>query len=293
MGQAHEILAAVLRCARIPGRGVAIRLAETILGPNRGSFTVPLRHGGLLIIDGEVDQPVFYTGGHDWHVMDFLVRSANPGDVVVDAGAGIGIYTVPLALKVGPRGGVYAFEALQANFDLLQRNIELNHLTNVTAVHAAVSDATGSLDVPYFSYRPAGLGNYSLASKSDRRVAIQSHALDDFFSERGITSIDLMKMDIEGSEVMALRGMRGFFSRRAVTITCCEINPSHLLKMGNAPSEVYDLLTESGLKIYRIGRFSGLRTIHREDLQSIVRSIDCVALRGDDSASSLSNKDEN
>jgi FkbM family methyltransferase len=280
--EAHESVAKVLRRARFPGRRLVVYLTERIFGTNPGEFIVPLRHGGRLIIDGIIDQPVFYTGAHDYHVMDFLTRSANTADIVIDVGAGIGIYTVPLALKVGPNGHVYAFEALRANFELLERNIELNGLTNVTAVHGVVTNSTGTLTIPHFSSRPGGLGgigNYSLASKSNEQTTVRSYALDEFFLNHDVTKINLMKIDVEGSEVMAIKGMKSFFSAGRVLTTCCEFNPAWLRKMGTDPRELYELFVEFGLRVFRLTRLSGLAELKKEDLPSGPGSIDCVAIR--------------
>jgi FkbM family methyltransferase len=280
--EAHESVAKVLRHARFPGRRLVVDLTERIFGTNRGEFIVPLRHGGRLIIDGVLDQPVFYTGAHDCHIMDFLIRAANTADTVVDVGAGIGIYTVALALKVGPNGHVYAFEALRANFELLERNIKLNGLTNVTAVYGAVTNSTGTLAIPHFSSRPGGLGglgNYSLKSKSNEQTIVGSYALDEFFLNHGVTKINLMKIDVEGSEVMAIKGMKNFFSAGRVLITCCEVNPAWLREMGTDPGELYELFLEFGLRVFRLTRLSRLVELKKEDLPSGPGWIDCVAIR--------------
>lgn len=276
---AHQLVAHVLRHIRFPGRGIVIDFTEKIFGGNPGEFIVPLRHGGRLIVDGVIDKPVFYTGGHEWHVMDFLIRKTKVGDTVVDVGAGIGTYTIPLALKVGSSGHVYAFEALKANFELLERNVKLNELANVTAVHGAVTDKTGTLSVPFFPIRPGGIGNYSLASRSDERTTIPSYALDDFFSERGFTHINLLKIDIEGSEVFAINGMKLLFSEGRIATTCCEFNPGWLGRMGSDPYELFELLAGFGLRVFRLTKLSGLKELKEEGLHLHPGSFDCVALR--------------
>lgn len=276
----RECLAKVLRRFRFPGRKRVIDLAEKILGPNSGEFVVPVRHSGHLIIDGIVDRPVFYTGTHDTHVMNFLLRVVQEGNTVVDIGAGIGVYTIPLALKVGPSGHVYAFEALRPNFDLLLRNIELNGLRNISATHAAIIDVSGILEVPIFDERPGGLGslgNYSLASLSPRRNTISCWSLDDFAARSGITRIDLLKIDIEGSEVRAVSGMKRLFSDGRVRITCCEFNRYWLQKLGADPQELHNLFSSCGLQVYRLTRFGRLKKISAAYLASAPDSWDAVA----------------
>ena len=126
----------------------------------------------------------------------------SPGDVAVDAGANIGIYTRFLSLCVGPTGCVHSFEPSPENFRRLQA--ATRKLPNVRLSQAAVGESSrrsrlyisDKLNVDHRAYVPEG--------ESRHTVPIEMIALDDYFKpgER----VDFIKMDIQGYELHALRG---------------------------------------------------------------------------------------
>src|SRR5262249_50498938 len=69
------------------------------------------------------------------------------GDVFVDVGANIGLFTLIAADRVGPTGKVIAFEPTSTTFDRLLRNVRLNRFSNVQCVKSALSDRSGELDL--------------------------------------------------------------------------------------------------------------------------------------------------
>jgi len=131
-----------------------------------------------------------------------LRKILSPGDVAVDAGANIGIYTRFLSLCVGPTGCVHSFEPSPENFRRLQA--ATRKLPNVRLSQAAVGESSrrsrlyisDKLNVDHRAYVPEG--------ESRHTVPIEMIALDDYFKpgER----VDLIKMDIQGYELHALRG---------------------------------------------------------------------------------------
>ena len=172
---------------------------------------------------------------------DFL----KPGQVVYDVGANIGYVTLMLAHNVGASGQVFAFEALPDNVDRTRRNIELNHLKNVTIVPAAVLDK--SVPVTFYVHDSVGMGK--AAGSAGRReehykaeIQVAGLALDDFVFEQGNPGPQAVKMDIEGGEVLALPGMRRVLS---------EFHPIMLLELHGPESEkvAWETLTSAGYRL--------------------------------------------
>jgi len=122
------------------------------------------------------------------------------GDIVVDAGANIGYYTILLSKAIGPNGKVYAFEPERSRFDLLTKNIKENNCNNVVLVNKALSDKEEKIKF-YIDKKDKGLSGI-LNDSEKYEVAVQATTLDNEITE----SIDFMKMDIEGSELNALKG---------------------------------------------------------------------------------------
>jgi FkbM family methyltransferase len=261
---ARNLAAGILRNVHFPGRFRVYQMLKSVLGENTGRFVVSLDGGGKLLVDGIVDSQFFFLGDLDWNVDHFLLRSVSPGSIVFDIGANIGAYTIPMALRVGDLGHVYAFEAFRPNYEMLLESIAINKLTNVTAVFGAVTDSSGVLEVPNPARNESkNIGNYSLATRSTNRTTIPSLSLDDFVVKHGIDRVDLMKMDIEGSETIALKGARSLFATRKVGTVVLEINPHWLARMGSSVEELWGIVESLGGTLFLVTRFSRTKQIDK------------------------------
>jgi FkbM family methyltransferase len=131
-----------------------------------------------------------------------LKRTLCEGAVVVDAGANIGIYSQFLARCVGPTGVVHSFEPSPENFKRLQS--ATRKLANVRLSQAAVGECSGTSKLYVSDNLNVDHRTYPTEGESRRSVPVDIVALDDYFKpgER----VDLIKMDIQGYEIHALRG---------------------------------------------------------------------------------------
>lgn len=138
----------------------------------------------------------------------FLDRLVSPGMVVVDAGANYGIYTVVAARLVGPSGRVLSFEPGRQAFSVLKMNIEINQLHNVRAYRAALSDKNGKARL-YHSEN--GRTSFSLGCPKSAPVGFEevtTRTLESVLQEEVAGRVGLIKLDVEGAEELALRGVR-------------------------------------------------------------------------------------
>jgi len=135
-----------------------------------------------------------------------LLQLLRPGDVAIEAGANIGSHSIALARRVGPEGRLFAFEPQAETFAILQRNIELNRLENVSALAVAVGARAETL---YHDPPPGGatanFGGVSM-SRGQGRVATPSAPLDEAIDAAGLGPIRLLKIDVEGMEEDVLVG---------------------------------------------------------------------------------------
>lgn len=127
------------------------------------------------------------------------------GEVIVDVGAGIGDEAVVFSRLVGPAGHIYAIEAHPHTFRCLQKTIERSGLTNVTAIQCAIADAPGTLLIEDSDAQ--NHISHSVVKSSDRGIEVPAYSLDGFVEKFGLERIDLLKMNIEGAERLAIRGM--------------------------------------------------------------------------------------
>ena len=139
-----------------------------------------------------------------------------PGDVVVEAGAGIGTEVLVLARLVGARGRVVSVEAHPRSFARLESLCRLNRLRNVTCVHAALVDAPGTVTI---TDEEQAVKNTVLGSSGS--IDVPAETLDRLLSHLGIEHVDFLKMNIEGAELLALQGFGDGLQRtRHIAVAC-------------------------------------------------------------------------
>ena len=171
---------------------------------------------GKIYIDGE------YIG-----VPDFLPRR---GDVVVDVGANIGEYTLITAKLVGIEGKVIAIEPHPESYSLLRKNIEINRLSNVIALQVALSDKDYQ-EVKLAEPEIAGVRYPVRASIVNTRnvkryFLVKALTLDTLINKLSLKRIDVLKIDVEGAEILVLKGAINTLRRLRPKI-CVETHGSH------------------------------------------------------------------
>ncbi len=172
------------------------------------------------------------------------------GSNVVDIGANLGYYAVIAAKRVGPKGKVVAFEPEPVNFELLQKNIRLNNFQNITAVQAAVADKISTMKLYVDKTNSLCHRMYAVGS-GDMQVDVQVTTLDDYLHAHPMR-VDVIKMDIEGFEPFALRGMRKTLESNNEIKVLCEFCPDMIQKAGGSPKQFLDDLGSLGF------HFSGM-----------------------------------
>jgi FkbM family methyltransferase len=153
------------------------------------------------------------------------------GARVIDVGSNVGFFTVKAALEAGPEGLVLSVEPHPAAFGMLQENIALNGLKNVTAVRAALGSS--ETERRLFFSRGSTVGTFyeSVLHSQDRSSArVDVVTLDSLARERGLGTIDLVKIDVEGAEMDVLRGSAGLLSGGLIRRVVVETHSEELLK---------------------------------------------------------------
>src|SRR5205823_10605344 len=130
---------------------------------------------------------------------DVVVRP-EPGDHVVDIGFFIADVALDFACDVGPSGWVYGFDIVDSHFEIARHNLAQNPaISNVTLLPTAISDRDQAGDIVSGPVQ-AGFGI------SPHREDVALRTLDSLVDEGVLPRVDFIKMDIEGSELAALRG---------------------------------------------------------------------------------------
>jgi len=168
-----------------------------------------------------------------------------PGDTVLDLGAHIGTFALPAA-AVGC--GVLAVEASPQNVDLLRRAAARNGLDRLAVLHAAVAATGGTI-----SFTPDGpLGQAGGVRPGMESIVVRAVAVDDVLAERGVGRVDLVKIDVEGSEPQALEGMSELLSRPDAPPIVIESNGHTLGHYGATTHELRAALARHGYACHLI-----------------------------------------
>lgn len=165
-----------------------------------------------------------------------------PGDTFIDGGANVGYFSLLAAQCVGPTGAVHAFEPFPANCARLRENIALNGFASIVRIHGeALSDARGEIDLYRYTSAQANHGQVT-AFPQPGQAAQPVHV--------GVTTVDealpgvsprLVKLDVEGSELRALRGMEHAI-RRSRCAVIVESNPDTFRSARTTAMEIVELL---------------------------------------------------
>lgn len=142
-----------------------------------------------------------------------------PGDTVIDVGAGYGWETLYFAREVGESGRVVAIEAHPTVARCLERSLELSDLDQVTPINCAVGDRRETLFIDDDLSRPAA--NAISRSGDSKNIAVEARTLDEICDELDVGAVDFLKINIEGAERLAVRGMIKMIQRtRVVAVSC-------------------------------------------------------------------------
>jgi FkbM family methyltransferase len=190
----------------------------------------------------------YWLGTYEVDLQGAIRSGVEEGWVAYDIGANIGYLSLVLAKAVGETGQVFAFEALPANLHRLRENILLNGLDSmVKIIPGAVTDVPGKVKFLVGPSKSMGkvAGSAGRAGLYHDEIEVPGIALDDFIYEDGHPTPQVIKIDIEGGEVMALRGMTRLLS---------EARPLFFLELHGpeAAKVAWDVLTGAGYSICKM-----------------------------------------
>jgi FkbM family methyltransferase len=179
-----------------------------------------------------------------------LRRIVSAGDIVVDAGANIGIYSRFLSRCVGQNGIVHAFEPSAKNFKRLQA--ATRSLANVRLSQAAVGEYSGRSELYVSAKLNVDHRTYPTEVVSRYAIPIEIVALDDYF-EPG-QRVDLIKMDIQGYELHALRGADRVLARNPNVKLLLELWPYGLKQAGANWTELINTLVSKNMAVRQVAK---------------------------------------
>lgn len=194
------------------------------------------------------------AAGTDRGIMAAEVARLGPGDVFVDVGANIGIYSILAARKVGPTGRILAFEPSPREFARLLANITLNDTLSVTPFPIALGAAPGFMDL-HVAPTHTGLNTLRVSDSAAHafRGAVVCPIPVMKFDDAIVPLLDgrpvkLLKVDVEGAELEVLSGMEAALARGLFARIVVEVTPDFLHAFGRTKAELYEFLGRFGYR---------------------------------------------
>ena len=177
------------------------------------------------------DDFLFMTN-HENEIMEHF--NPKSGDIVVDVGAHIGLYSLIAAKRVGPGGKVIAIEPDPENFKILRKNILLNRSKNIEALECAAYSAREKLKL-FLPELEQGRTIFNTVMQDRGKTSInflevEANTLDNILESKNITEVNWIKIDVEGAELEVLKGAVNTLSSNKDTTFVIEIHGSEIYR---------------------------------------------------------------
>jgi FkbM family methyltransferase len=229
----------------------------------RGDGYYSVRHAGgrlwLPATDSSLNRDLLLRGSYEPDAVGTFFAALEPGMTVFDIGANIGYYTLLAASAVGAGGRVYAFEPDPRNLEVLRRNSAQSRGAPISVVPAAVGEREGTSSL-FVSPTDSSINSLARANAdvlgpadTARALPVASLTLDIFVQREGIAPPDVIKIDVQGAEMLVFSGAQGMFSNRPVKIFF-EFWPFGLQQLGTQPLELLEFLIGKGFTLRPLGR---------------------------------------
>jgi len=228
------------------GRYAMVRGTHRLLKSKLKSDFVEI-DGNKMFLDPNDSLRVSYFGSFEPFETEIVKKLIKIGNNVLDIGANIGYFSLIFAKLVGNNGRVYAFEPEPENFRILKKNLEINHYNNTMAIQKAISDKNHTIKL--FLGENTSTHSIYQSSETSAFIDIESIKLDDF-SDIQNKRIDFIKIDIEGAEIDAFKGMKNVLQKNSQVTILSELNLYLLNKFNKKPREYVEILNDLDFEIF-------------------------------------------
>lgn len=230
--------------SRKPLKKIADKIIKSVI-PDR----INIEEGILTLNQNDVGvSGMLALGLYESYQTEIFRNHLKKGMIVVDIGANIGYYSIIAAKRVGEEGKVFAYEPENENLILLEKNIEINSFNNIIAIKVALSNQFGTSKL-YLTEDNKGTHSLIDNRQTNNSVAVGTDTLDHSLEQFGFPKIDLIKMDIEGAEILALDGFKRVIDTSPNLIMFIEFYPNAIRRLKREPIELLNNLKELGFSI--------------------------------------------
>ncbi len=179
------------------------------------------------------------------------------GDCFIDLGGNEGYFSIIASNCVGRNGSVYCIEPQARLWPVIMQNASENAVSNLTIIPHGISDVTGCADITLYPSLNTGASSLvsTYRSKIYPKQKIRLFTLDEIILQYEMTEVKLMKIDIEGYEINALKSALRSLKNKIIKNIIVEIHPEQLRQLGQSVDELHELLREIG---YQYKNYCGI-----------------------------------
>ena len=221
---------------------------------------------------------IFFLGNYSENELTLIEKLLDVDGVFLDIGANQGEFSIAAA-RIARQGRVIAFEPVLEYRERLLKNIQLNDFRNVQVIPVALGEKEGALPI-YDQQKPFRDGTrneglttlFASESRNYAREVVLVRRLDDLLGELKISRVNVIKLDIEGAEWIALRGAVNTLARFRPTLIL-EIGRETCQAAGYEPEAFVEWLSGLGYRIEKIikgGKTIPINQVSLEDFQNVV-----------------------
>lgn len=203
--------------------------------------------------DKGIEKKLYLTGTYEKGLLKIISQILKPGDVVVDAGANIGLISIFSGILVGPSGLVLAFEPHPETVLILNKNIQINQLTHVKVFPQGLGSKRSKAKIYSNLHINRGAASMVDFQEGAPSFDIEVSVLDEVLASQKVNKVKLLKVDVEGFEMEVLKGAESILSQENGPILVVECSQKRN-NFNYSIKNLYDYLTQN--LAYQLFKFS-------------------------------------
>ena len=208
----------------------------------------------------EMHEMIYFIGEYEKVLTDTVGKLLREGDVCLDVGANFGWYSTVFRQKCGASGAVHAFEPIPATFRELRRSRELmGSPENVYLNNIALGDHHERITLNLFGGLGSGRASISAQGRGDAtQVECEMITLDSYLEKENIGDVNFVKVDVEGAELMFLKGAENLFKQKIPPMWLIEMSLITSRDCGYLPGDLIDFLrARADYDFYAVDEYIG------------------------------------
>lgn len=223
---------------------------------------------------------VYFLGEYEPAITNVIRKIVKPGDICFDIGGNIGWFTTLLQTLVGENGEVHSFEPVPPTFKVLEENVKSNDNARVVRLNNfALGEKKGEVDLHIFDNLPDGHASISDFGQTEFTVyPCRISTINSYLSDNNIGNVKFVKVDIEGAELMMLKGATNFFKQDVPPIFEIEMALATTSGFGYLPNDIIEFIrNQYEYEFFAINEYTGdLEKIEKFSPEDIGANVLCI-----------------